>query len=171
MMTQGEKTKSKGGRPPKFSERTTPVTMRLPASAIRNLARIDSDRTRAVVKAAEAVVGDVATDPSVRRLSISRNEALITIPDCPHLRSIPWLRLIEIAPGKNLLSIHKGVPIEKLEVTIEDVLDSAEDLGDDERAALGSLIECIRMPRRSQRVRTEEILLVGIHSPSPRKKR
>jgi len=170
MMTQGEKSKSKGGRPRKFSEKTVPVTMRLPLSAIRNLARIDSDRTRAVVKALGAALGDIPADSSVRKLSISRSEALITIPDCPHLRPIPWLRLIEIAPGKNLLSVHKGVPIEKLEVTLEDVLDSAEDLGDDERVTLGSLLECIRTPRRSQTVRTEEILLVGIHSPSPKRK-
>lgn len=166
MNTPAKTTKPKGGgRPRKFSEKTMPVTMRLPLSAIESLSKIDSDRTKAVVKLAEAAAGDIAQDASVQKLSISSSEALITIPNCPHLRSIPWLRFIEIAPGKNLLSVRKGIPIEKLEVTLEDVLDSAGDLDDFERSTLENLLECIRAPRRNQTVQTEEILLVGVHSP------
>lgn len=162
MMTQEEK--SRGGRPRKFSEKTMPVTMRLPVSAVQRLARIDADRTRAVVKALDVALGEDPSGSFVRKLPISADEALIIVPDCPHLRRIPWLRFIEIAPGKNLLSVQKGVPIEKFEVTLGDVLDSAEGLGDDERATLRSLLECIRTPRRNQAMRTEEILLVGVHS-------
>ena len=68
--------------------------------------------------------------------------------------------MVEIAPGRHLLSLRDGVPIEKLEVTLEDLLDSNPDAGDAERNVLRTLLSRIRAPRRNQAVRKEEILVV-----------
>ena len=53
----GPISKKGGGRPPKFREPRHPVTMTLPERILDQLAEIDPDRTRAVVKVTEAVVG------------------------------------------------------------------------------------------------------------------
>lgn len=163
-MTATIKKTHRGGRPPKFAEKTTPVTMRLPLSTLERLSRIDSDRTRAVVRAVAAADADKNDDTGVQALAISSGKALITVSACPHLRDIPWLRLIEISPGRNLLSLRKGIPIEKLEVTLGDILDGDDAPAENERRTISNLLECIRTPRRNRTVETEEILLVGIHS-------
>ena len=104
---------SKGGRPAKFAEPRRPVTMTLPERILDRLAEIDADRARAVVKAVEAALGGVpdrAVEP-VGELRIAPDEALLTIADSPLLRRLPWLTLIEVAPGRHVLSLRDGVPV------------------------------------------------------------
>ena len=163
-MTTTTKKTSRGGRPPKFAEKTAPVTMRLPLSTLGLLSQIDPDRTRAVVQAVAAAACGEDGGSGVQAIDISAGKALITVPDCPHLRGISWLRLIEISPGRNLLSLRKGIPIEKLEVTLGDILDGDDAPDESERRTIANLLECIRTPRRNRTVETEEILLVGVHS-------
>ena len=149
---------SKGGRPAKFAEPRRPVTMTLPQRILDRLAEIDADRARAVVKAVEAALGgDRAVEP-VGELRIASDEALLTIADSPLLRRLPWLTLIEVAPGRHVLSLRDGVPVEKLEVALEDLLDAGAPPA--ERRVLRRLLDRIRTPRRNRAVRTESILVV-----------
>ena len=149
---------SKGGRPAKFAEPRRPVTMTLPERILDRLAEIDADRARAVVKAVEAALGgDRAVEP-VGELRIASDEALLTIADSPLLRRLPWLTLIEVAPGRHVLSLRAGVPVEKLEVALEDLLDVGAPPA--ERRVLRRLLDRIRTPRRNRAVRTESILVV-----------
>lgn len=149
---------SKGGRPAKFAEPRRPVTMTLPQRILDRLAEIDADRARAVVKAVEAALGgDRAVEP-VGELRIASDETLLTIADSPLLRRLPWLTLIEVAPGRHVLSLRDGVPVEKLEVALEDLLDAGAPPA--ERRVLRRLLDRIRTPRRNRAVRTESILVV-----------
>ena len=149
---------SKGGRPAKFAEPRRPVTMTLPERILDRLAEIDADRARAVVKAVEAALGgDRAVEP-VGELRIASDETLLTIADSPLLRRLPWLTLIEVAPGRHVLSLRDGVPVEKLEVALEDLLDAGAPPA--ERRVLRRLLDRIRTPRRNRAVRTESILVV-----------
>ena len=149
---------SKGGRPAKFAEPRRPVTMTLPQRILDRLAEIDADRARAVVKAVEAALGgDRAVEP-VGELRIASGETLLTIADSPLLRRLPWLTLIEVAPGRHVLSLRDGVPVEKLEVALEDLLDAGAPPA--ERRVLRRLLDRIRTPRRNRAVRTESILVV-----------
>lgn len=157
-------TAARGGRPPKFNEPGIPVTMRLPESTLKRLALIDSDRAKAVVRAVDTALGNESPEERVREISLSGGDALVAVPDSPLLRSIPWLRLIEISPGKNLLSLQRGIPIEKLEVTLGDLLDAHPDAPEAERKLLHLLRDRIRAPRRNQAVQVEEILLVPAFS-------
>lgn len=153
---------SKGGRPAKFGEPSRVVTLTLPERVLSRLAMIDGDRARAIVKATDAFFpseGDACSDP-VRELVIDRNRSLISVPNCRQLRSIPWLTLIEIACGYNILSISPGIPIEKLEVTICDILDAQSDVTESERNILESLLCHLRAPRRNHSVQKEEILVI-----------
>ena len=152
---------SKGGRPAKFDEPSHPVTMTLPDSILERLAEIDTDRAKAIVKAVEAVLGKASQQTDmVSELRVDENETLLTVSDNRLLRSIPWLTMIEIAPGRHLLSLQKGVTIEKLEVTLGDLLDVQSDATPAERRTLERLVECLRTPRRNRAIRTEEILVI-----------
>ena len=106
-------------------QRAEPVTLTLPDRILERLADIDADRARAIVKAVDAVLGGGAPDACVvSELRVNGEEALLTVADSQLLRSIPWLTMIEIAPGRHLLSLKDQASIEKLEVTLGDILDA-----------------------------------------------
>lgn len=180
MKTDKPRASSKGGRPAKFAEPSRPVTMTLPDRILARLAEIDGDRAKAVVRAVEAALGAPgAASPAgpVGELPVAPGESLLTVVRCPPLDSIPWLTTVEIAPGRRLLSLHDGIPVEKLEVALQDLLDSPDDgVPDADRRTLRMLLERIRTPRRSQAVRTAQILVIqdrprGLPPPRATRKR
>ena len=157
----------KGGRPSKFDEPSRPVTLTLPDRILERLTDIDSDRAKAIVKAVEAVLGEGTSNPSmVNELRVNDEEVLLTVADNRLLRAIPWLTMIEIAPGRHLLSLKDRASIEKLEVTLGDILDAHPQAKPAERRTLERLLECLRTPRRNRALRTEDILVV--QSPARR---
>lgn len=164
-----QKSASKGGRPAKFDEPSRPVTITLPDRILDCLKEIDADRALAIVKAVEAVLGHASPsrNEAVRELRFDKNEKLLTIADNGLLRSIPWLTMVEIAPGRHLLSLKKGTSIEKLEVTLCDILDAQPNAAPSERRTLERLVECIRTPRRNRALRTEEILVIRTVASAP----
>ena len=150
-----------GGRPAKFDEPRRPVTVTLPERILDRLAEIDGDRARAIVKAVEATSArDGQRRDAVDSLDLGGNASLLTVVENRFLRAIPWLRLIEIAPGRNLLSLGPGATIEKLEVALGDLLDTSSDATDDERRTIELLLERLRTPRRRKAVHTEDILVI-----------
>jgi hypothetical protein len=152
---------NKGGRPAKFGEPSRPVTVTLPLRILDRLSEIDSDRAKAIVKATESALGGPSASPSpVCELPVSPDEALLVVADNRFLRRIPWLTLVEIAPGRHLLSLQSGVPAEKLEVTLGDFLDAPSDATPAELDLLRQLLDHLRTPRRNRAVRHEEILVI-----------
>jgi hypothetical protein len=134
-----------GGRPPKFKEKRRPVTMTLPVRILDDLAKIDPDRAKAVVKATEAVLGGV-TGPlkPVDLVEVAPGKSMIVIGPCPPLKQISWLKLIEIVPVRFLLAIPPGTPIEALEVALRDLVHARDPKSDPlEAAVLGELIDLI----------------------------
>lgn len=154
---------AKGGRPAKFDEPSRPVTITLPDRILDRLAEIGDDRAKAIVKAVEAVLAGgpcgLAAEP-VGELAVAKDESLLVVARSRLLAAVPWITLIEIAPGRHLLSLRDGATIEKLEVTLGDLLDSNPDASQAERNVLRTLLSRIRAPRRNQAVRKEEILFV-----------
>ncbi len=151
----------KGGRPAKFDEPSRPVTLTLPDRILERLADIDADRAKAIVKAVDTVLGEAMPHAEVvRELRLNDEEALLTVADNSLLRSIPWLTMIEIAPGRHLISLKDRASIEKLEVTIVDILDAHPKARPSERRTLERLLECLRTPRRNRAIRTEDILVI-----------
>lgn len=168
-MKNNDSPANKGGRPPKFDEPSRPVTVTLPVSILERLAGIDGDRAKAIVKATLAALADSpggAPRPSVNQLPFNDDETLLVVSDNRFLRRIPWLTLVEVAPGRFLLSLKTGIPLEKFEVTLGDVLDAPGDATPAELDQLRHLLECLRTPRRNRAVRTEEILVIG-KAPRP----
>jgi hypothetical protein len=151
-----------GGRPPKFHEPRRPVTMTLPVRILEQLAEIDPDRTRAVVKAAEAVMGsDKSRFKPVELVQMAPGKSLIVVGSSLVLRQIPWLRLIEIAPARYLLTVPSGTPIEALEVALRDLAHGPEhEKSPRETQVLDDLLDLIGQHRRSMRLSKAELLIV-----------
>ena len=150
-----------GGRPRKFHESSRPVTLTLPERTLQRLEAMDVDRARAVVKAVDMATGsgDVRS-PIVDVVETEKGVGIIIVGPSRRLRSVPWLRLVEVAPGRSLLSVPTGTAIESLEIAILDLL---EDLGpgeEEERVLLSRLREKLRSLRHSQAMSKAEIVFV-----------
>jgi hypothetical protein len=164
MLPKGKK--NSGGRPPKFPEPRYPVTMTLPKRILDQLAEIDPDRTRAVVKVTEAVAGTGSGRfKPVELITMAPGKSLIIIGPSQVLRKIPWLKMIEITPARYLLTIPSGMSIETLEVTLRDLILNPE-LQEKSRdyAILHELLNLIGHQRRAQRLSKEEILIINSDS-------
>ena len=156
-----QKPKHPGGRPPKFKEPCRSVTMTLPLRVLDLLAAVDNDRATAVEKLASAFLtpkGNPSFKP-IDFLKLPNGKKLILVADSPALRSIPWLDLVEVAPARHLICLHHGVPVEKLEVTLHDMID-ARAPANPERIFLSELLTYLRIPRRTQSIDRGELLFI-----------
>lgn len=152
-----------GGRPPKFKEPRRPVTMTLPVRILEQLSVIHPDRTLAVVKATEAVMGSGGKQSKlVDLVQMAPGKSLIVVGSSLALRKIPWLRLIEIAPARYLLTVPSGTPIEALEVALRDLAHDP-DLSNNPRElqVLDNLLQLIGQHRRSMRLSKAELLIIS----------
>ena len=162
MHSQAKAKKSASGRPPKFSEPRRPVTMTLPERILAQLAAIDADRARAIVKVTDAVVrGSPQRVHSVELVEMLPGKSLIVVGPSQALHRIPFLKLIEIAPARYLLTVLSGTAVESLEVVLRDMLHHHGLLHDArERALLTDLLDMIGHQRRTQCLSKAEILIV-----------
>jgi len=154
------------GRPPKFREPRHPITMTLPERILEQLAEIDPDRTCAVVKVTEAVVGTRKGHfKPVELVEMAPGKSLIVVGPSKALKKIPWLKLIEIAQTRYLLTIPSGTPIEALEVALGDLFHGAEfQKNEREITILKELLDLIGHQRRARRLSKAEILVIDTGS-------
>jgi hypothetical protein len=151
------------GRPPKFAEPSSPVTLTLPHRILRQLEMLDGDRGKAIVKCVEALTATALTEGKrVEIVKISDNSGLIVIGPCKSLAEIDWLRLVEIAPARFLLSLPSGTDVSSLEVAIMDVIEHLPAGESSERKLLEELRSLIAHHRRLKEVTKGEILFVEI---------
>ncbi|MCX6561111.1 MAG: hypothetical protein NTZ26_11450 [Candidatus Aminicenantes bacterium] len=138
------------------------MTMTLPDRILTQLAGIDPDRTRAVVKATEAVAGTGrGRFQPVELIEMAPGKSLIVVGPNTVLKKIPWLKMIEIAKARHLLMVPSGTPIEALEVALGDLLhDPAAVESDRDNAVLHELVNIISQKRRTKRLSKAEILII-----------
>ena len=136
--------------------------MTLPERILDQLAEIDPDRTRAVVKVTEAVAGTgKGKFKPVELVEMAPGKSLIVVGPSKALRKIPWIKLIEIARTRYLLTIPSGTPIEALEVALRDLSHDPELKKNElENNVLHDLLNLIGHHRRSHRLSKEEILVI-----------
>lgn len=151
-----------GGRPPKFREPRHPVTMTLPERILDKLAEIDPDRAHAVVKVTEAVAGaGKGSFKPVELVEMAPGKSLIVVGPSKALKQIPWLKLIEIARTRYLLTVPSGTPIEALEVALRDLFhEPGLKKNERENTVLLELLNVIGHQRRTQRLSKAEILII-----------
>jgi hypothetical protein len=151
------------GRPRKFDEPSSPVTVTLPARILQQLKKIDRDRGKAIVKCVDEIaVKSFGDEKRVEIVKVSENSGLIVIGRCRCLESISWLRLVEIAPARFMLSIAPGTSVTSLEVAIMDLIEHNAADDDYEKGLLEELRQCISHHRRQEIVTKGEILFVNL---------
>lgn len=163
-MRAGER--NKGGRPPKFREARRPVTLTLPERTLHLLAAVDKDRARAVVKVTDALLAPTDGPHShlVDVVEVMPGVGIILVNASQYLRQIPWLRLVEVAPARFLLSIPSGTPVESLEIALDDLLEMVPPAEIRERTILERLHGLIRSLRRGRSVSKAEMLFVDTNN-------
>ena len=118
------KTQKSRGRPPKFKEARRPVTVTLPERTLQQLAAIDADRARAIVKAAAVTTGLESGDrPMVEVVDAYPGQSVIVVGPSKRLQEIEFLQLAQVAPARYLLVLPTGTPVESLEVAVEDLVE------------------------------------------------
>jgi hypothetical protein len=152
--------KSAGGRPPKFDEPRRPVTLTLPERTLARLAAVDADRATAIVKLVDSLLPASNGRRLVDVVEVAPGAAVILVAPSRYLRRIPWLRLAELSPGRHLVTILPGTPIDSLEVAIFDLLESLPASEDYERTILHEFRRLISAGRREQNITKYEMLYV-----------
>lgn len=151
------------GRPPKFDEPSSPVTVTLPSRILKQLKNIDEDRGKAIVKCVEKITATTySKEKKVEIIKISEDAGLIVIGRCHCLQNIPWLRLIEISPARFILSVAPGTNVTSLEVALMDLIEHNATDDDYERGLLEELRQCISHHRRQEIVTKGEILFLKL---------
>jgi len=162
-------TKIKSGRPPKFRGPRRPVTVTLPETTLARLASIDSDRARAIVKATDAAMPpDAKRQNQIELVEVTPGLAIIIVGPSQLLQRIEWLRLVEVAPMRFLLSIPLGTSIDSLELAVMDLLEDTKRCDDRERSLLSQLRDLIRRLRRRGELSKAEMLLVDTRAMDDR---
>ncbi len=167
IMNKASSNKLGAGRPPKFNEERRPVTVTLPQRILDLLAEVDADRARAIAKVTEAAVGrDRPENRQVELVEIAQGRCVVVISQSECLRKIPWLKLAEISPARNLLIIPPGTPIETLEVSLLDLIEDAA-TDPNEMAMLKQLRATLSRLRREGRVTKGEIIFFTTRPTTP----
>lgn len=162
-MTSTQIGKRAGGRPPKFKEVRRPITVTLPERILKALERVSPDRAKALVKCVEATLGTEANKKgAVELIEVLPGKALIVVNSNQSLSRIDWLRLVEIAPARYLLVFPPGMPIERLEVELQDLVENLTPAEPEERLLLERLQKMLTQQRRQKNLSKGELLLVDI---------
>jgi hypothetical protein len=155
--------KSTGGRPPKFSGPSRPVTLTLPESTLEGLKQIHADRGQAIVKLTEAALRSGATAHShVEIVQMADNTGLLVVGPSEVLRRIPFLHLVEVAPARFVMAMDPGHDFRALELALRDALEDVPETDGREREVVTQLLEQISVLRKSARMRMAEILFVEL---------
>lgn len=127
------------------------------------LAGVDSDRAKAITKLVDSSLnaGNKNNPKPVATVKVAKDRAIILVSYSEQLNRIPWLRLIEVAPGRHLISIRSGTAIESMEVAMQDLLEDLPAEKSPDREILEVLMQIIRASRRKKTTLKEEILFVA----------
>lgn len=148
------------GRPPKFRGPRRPVTVTLPENTLQRLESIDSDRARAIVKVTDAALPPSPSRPDVEVVEITPGVGIIIVGPSLLLRKIEWLRLVEVAPLRFLLTVPLGTSIDSLELAFIDLLEDPAAHDTREHAILIELRNLVRRLRRRGELSKAEMLFV-----------
>jgi len=155
--------KSAGGRPPKFDEPSRPITLTLPDSVLEDLLRVDADRSQAIVKLArEALRKDGPEAPLVQLVGVGQNRGVIMVRQSKALQRIPFVKLVEVGPGRCILALDSGNDFRTLEIGVLDVLETIPPEEKRDIQLMSELLVEIRKLRKSARLSMAEILLISM---------
>ena len=103
---------------------------------------------------------DAKPNKQVELVAVMPGLAIIIVGPSQLLQKIEWLRLVEVAPMRFLLTIPLGTSIDSLELAIIDLLEDAKPYDNWEHSLLSQLRDLIRRVRRRGELLKAEMLSV-----------
>jgi hypothetical protein len=93
-------------------------------------------------------------------VEIGSGVGIIIVGPSQHLKRIKWLRLVEIAPTRYLLTIPAGTAVDSLELAVVDLLENVKSIDEWERSMLEELRNLMRNLRLKDKLYKAELLLI-----------
>lgn len=150
-----------GNQSPETNEPKRVVTIALPEKTLSVLESYDQDLAQAIMKMTDRVIQrSFPKGSSYEIVRVAPRKSVFIVGSNTKLANIPWIKLVEIVPGRNLITIPSGTSFESLEVTIMELI---ENLSSDEamdQALLKEFCKYVGRHRRINKMSTVEILLV-----------
>jgi hypothetical protein len=146
---------------PKADEPKRVVTIALPEKTLSVLEDCDQDLAQAIVKVTDrATQKAFPKGSSYEIVKVAPRKSVFIVGSHTRLANIRWLKLVEISPGRNLITIPSGTSLESLEIAI---LELIENMPSDEfmdQTLLKEFCKYIGRIRRNNKMSTVEILIV-----------
>src|SRR5262245_61899159 len=95
------------GRPRKFSRPARAITLTLPEDVVAALRAIDTDVSRAVVRAVQPLIGEPERSPA--ELATFGKSAVIIVPPSPALKERVGVEFVPLPDGRALISFDDRV--------------------------------------------------------------
>ena len=111
---------------------------------------------------------DSKWEMQVDLVDVSPGLAIIIVGPSQLLQRIEWLRLVEVAPMRFLLSIPLGTSIDSLELAVIELLEDTKPYDDREGSLLSQLRDLIRTLRRRGELSKAEMLFVDTRAMGDR---
>jgi hypothetical protein len=148
------------GRPRKFNRPSRAVTLTLPDDVLAALHAIDSDLSRAVVRAAQPFIPKTPGPPA--ELTMFGDRAVIVVPPNLRLKERTGVELIPLSDGRALISLDEGLSIADIELRLRDALaDPSFDRAD--RAVFEALADILSNARRADGVTVRRRSIIVLH--------
>jgi hypothetical protein len=110
-------------------------------------------------------------DRPVKLVEVMPGLGIIVVGPSRYLQKIKWVRLVEVAPTRFLMTIPSGTPVDSLEIAILDLLQSLDSNDKWEQAMLEQLRDLMRTLRVEGRLSKAELLLIDIQGDKPKRSR
>jgi len=150
-----------GNQSPETNEPKKIVTIALPEKTLSVLETYDQDLAQAIVKMTDqAIQRAFPKGCSYEIVKVAPCKSVFIVGSNTHLANIQWLKLVEIAPGRNLITIPSGTSLESLEVSILELIENMPSDDFMEQTLLKEFCKYIGRLRRNNKMSTVEILIV-----------
>ena len=151
----------KDNQPPKSDEIKRVVTLALPEKTLSVLETYDQDLTQAIVKLTDiAMQKAFPKGSSYEIVNVAPRKSVFIVGADTLLSKIPWIKLVEVAPGRNLITLPVGTSLESLEVAILELIENIPSDESTERTLLEEFEKYVGRLRRHNKVCRAEILIV-----------
>jgi hypothetical protein len=153
--------KHPGTQSQKINEMKRVITIALPEETLSVLETCDKDLAQAIVKVTDrATQRAFPKGSSYEVVKVAPHKSVFIVGSNTQLANIRWIKLVEVAPGRNLITIPPGSSLEALEVAILELIESIPSDEVMDQALLKEFCKYVGRFRRNKRISTVEILLV-----------
>jgi hypothetical protein len=157
------------GRPRKFSRPSTAVTLTLPDDVIATLQTLDTDLSRAVVRAVQPLTAR-SSRATVELKIFGDQTAVIVVPPSRSLKELPGVGFVPLWDGRAMLSFDDGISMAEFELRLGDALVSPT-LPAADRVVFRELAAILRTVRLGDGMAATQRSIIVLHASALSRKR